>query len=842
MKLPALVLSILLLFLWVLVGSAEGIMGSPLPRLGTFFNPPTGFWTNAATADWTRGQISKVQLEHPLAKGTIFFDRRGVPHIFANTLSEASFLQGYVHAADRLWQMDVSTRATDGTLSAVLGDRTYARDLDQIRKGYRRSAQQEVDTIYQNFPEDAEQISAYSAGINTYINQLAPSDYPVEYKLLGHSPQKWSPYRTMLLLKGMSQALSSRFADAERAATVKTLSPDTYRLLYPDHSAGEEPVIPDASSVAQLPKSRKGQPQPVGRFSSNSEVKPQPLFSAPAAAPQNISAPSKPLLADLHTFPHAFTLMPPDPGNGSNNWAVNARLSNTGYPMLASDPHLTLTLPSIWHEIQIHLPEMNARGVSLPGSPGIMIGYNDHIAYGETNVGQDVTDWFKIEWTDESRTAYVLDGATVAAEIVRDTLFVKGREVEIIETPYTIFGPVPYTEGPYADHAMRYLGHVAVGGQQRKHSSVGTFLQLMRAEGHADYETALRGHVDPAQNFAYADRYDNIAMRPNGFFPVRSSGDGGRPYDGSVSANNWRGFIPFEQRPGQLNPRRGFVSSANQVTTGPAFPYPYTGKFAQYRGRYINRHLEREGVMNQRSMKELQLDSRSLLAEELTPLLLARLNRSQLSDDGKRLLRLVADWDYDYQGNSQATTVFERWKNRVFELTFDELKAEDRDFLLPGKRAWTQLIRKQPQHEIFDIVATTEFRETAATLVQRAFDEILEGLEGGEPEEWAVVRNSRVRHLGAIPGLGSDLITTAGGGTSPRVLRGGHGASWRMVVELGKYPRAWGAIPGGSSGHPGSEAYDNGLEDWTNGRYHELVRWRDWEEAENKSVGRWEFE
>ncbi|NJC26578.1 penicillin acylase family protein [Neolewinella antarctica] len=842
MKIGYLFTSAILLILWVSLGSITNPFGSPLPRLGAFFNPGEGFWSNTENIDRDRRAICSKVLNDPRANGTVFFDDRNVPHVFASNLAEASYLQGYVHAADRLWQMDVSTRATEGRLSEVLGRRTYARDLKQIRTGYRRSAQLELDTIREHFPEDYAIIEAYSAGVNAYVDQLTPKDYAVEYKILGHEPIRWSPYRSILLMKGMSQALSSRYRDAEEATTRDKLPEDLYQLLFPKHQAGESPVVPDGPIAAKKGKA----PRPLPVMSATGGSFAPPTSFAPAAAPTPANPPLTTeglpaSISALEEHPDAFTLLPPDPGNGSNNWAVSANHSNTGYPMLASDPHLALTLPSIWYEIQIHLPEVNARGVSLPGAPGIMIGYNDHVAYGETNVGQDVTDWFKITWVDVDRREYLLDGERIAADYAVDTLVIKGEDAEVIRTPWTVFGPVPEQTGPYADHAMRYLGHEAIGGSLRSHSTIGTFMKLMRAENLGDYENALSGYVDPAQNFVYADRHGEIALRPNGFFPVRPTGDGGLPYPGDRREYNWRGYVPFDQRPMQRNPERGFVASANQITTGTNFPYAYNGSFDEYRGRFINRRLERESVMNQRTMKELQLNSYSLQAEEITPLLLARLNRNQLNEEGTQILRLVADWDYRHEGNSRAATFFQQWKDKVYELTFDELSSDSINYLQPDDRVWTELIRKSPGHVIFDIVATTNFRETAATLVQRSFEELLDDLNGQLPAPWATARDSRVRHLGAIPGLGSGLITTGGGRSSPRVLMGGHGASWRMVVELGKHPRAWGALPGGASGHPASEAYDNGLENWTNGRYHELDRWRDWEEAEVKSAGRWEF-
>lgn len=836
MKYVQLALSALVLTGWLIFGNYPGPAGLPVPALGNFFHPAKGFWNNSRTSLSERKGEQILSLDHPLAKGSIHFDEVGVPHIFAPDMESAAFLQGYISAADRLWQMDISTRATEGRLSEVLGTRTLARDSMQIRRGFRQAARDETDTMRAYFPEDLRVLEAYAEGINSWIDRLRPEDYPIEYKILDHAPLRWSPYRTALLMKGMSQSLSSRYTDAAADKTKADLGEAVFNTFYPNRFPGDSPVVPDDGRY----KKQAG-PQVQSSLSSLAP----PTSIAPAPAPPKTTQKTTADALTRNDYDaisnEPYTLMPAHPDNGSNNWAVAADRSNTRHPILASDPHLALTLPSIWYEIQITIPGVNARGVGLPGAPGIIMGFNDHIAYGETNVGHDVTDWFSIEWTDDARTHYLLDGQRTPVRIMTDTLILKGSAPLIIKTPWTVFGPVPFTDGPYADHAMRYLGHDAPGKSVRPHTTAGTFLALMQAENYDDYAQALKGYIDPAQNFIFAEKNGDIAIRPNGGFPLRAPGQSGRfTTPGNTMANAWRGYLPFADRPTHKNPARGFVSSANQTTTGPNYPYPYTGGFDEYRGRFINRFLSRETTMNQRKMKDLQLSSHSLMAEELAPLLIARVNRQGLTTEGNTLLRLISEWDYCYEGDSRAATLFDMWRIKLYELTFDEMP-RDSGYLRPETWKLTELLRNDARNAIFDIQATTDFKETAATLTQRAFDEMQEELAGELPEPWAERRNTFVRHLGAIPGFGSKKITTGGARYTPRALSSGNGASWRMVVELGPEPRAWGVLPGGASGDPGSKFYDNCLSDWENGRYHELVRWADEEEAERKAVGSWAF-
>ena len=847
MKYAYLLLSALALGGWIYLGSTAGVAGVPVPALGKFFDPTHGFWYNTRPELSLRTEHRNLLLNHPLAKGSIHFDDRGVPHVFAPDLESACFLQGYVHAADRMWQMDISTRATEGRLSEILGERTIARDRDQVRRGFRESARRETAVMRQHFTEDYRMLEAYAAGVNAYRDALSPEEYPVEYKLLDHAPLRWSPYRTVLLMKGMSQSLSGRHTDAATEKTMTDLGAELFAALYPRQFSRAAPIVPNdgqypkVTEFADLPPTSSvpalAPASPPGKQRSGAKE-----ASLPAGEPLSFRRQdAEELRAYAEGKTEPFVLMPPHPNNGSNNWAVDGAHSNTGHPLLASDPHLALSLPSIWYEVQVRFPGVNARGVGLPGSPGIIIGFNDHFAYGETNVGHDVTDWFRIDWTDSTRTAYLLDGEPVAARIVTDTILRKGAEPEIVSVPWTEFGPVPYRDGPYAEHAVRWLGLDVLGPELRPHSMVGTFLGLTGGTSYEDYVTALAGFTDPPQNFVYADKSGNIAIRPNGAFPLRGAADGRVPVAGNTRANNWRGYLPIHLRPEHKNPARGFVASANQVSTNPDFPYKYHGGFDEYRGRLINRSLTRQRVMNQRTMKELQLESRSLLAEELTPILLARINRSALDENGRRFLRLVAEWDYDFTAQSRAATFFDAWRKLVYEYTFDEIP-RDSGYVRPELWRWNELLRQQPRHPIFDLQDTPNFRETAATLTQRAFDELIDEYGDSEPPPYAEYRNTRIKHLGAVPGLGSPLIQTDGHATSPRALTDGHGASWRMVVELGPNPRAWGTLPGGASGRPGSPFYDNLVGEWAAGRYHELIRWPDEATAKERSVGSWHFD
>lgn len=828
--------SALLLGAWLFFGNYAGPLGQRLPALGPFFNPAQGFWQN--TGEGWRSEDLTLDLDHPLAGGEVHFDERGVPHLFAENLEQACFLQGYVTAYDRMWQIDLSARATGGELAELFGEQALQRDREQIQRGFRRSARRAEDTLRQHFPEDYQMLQAYTDGVNAYLESLSPEDYGFEYKLLDYEPARWSVYKSLLIAKGMSSTLSGWHQDVAATKTRELLGEEIFDRLFPERFPGDSPIVP-----AGYPKKQSAIPADSGDSTTTDQAVQLSLVPTdfmrrwlPAFPPD--SERSDHAQRKSYVSPPQPTY---DPDNGSNNWAVGPSHSNTGRPLLANDPHLSLTYPSVWYELQIHFPGCNARGVSIAGLPGLMMGFNDHIAWGETNVGHDVTDWYRIEWADEDRSSYQLDGKYRATELVVDTINVKGGKTEIISTPWTVFGPAADTTGPYADLARRWLAHDEPGRRSREHHSLNTFLALMQAKNYDDYLDALRGYVDPPQNFIMAAKDGTIAIRPNGFFPLRQPGQGRFVQVGDSSKRNWPGVIPFTDRPVHLNPTRGFISSANQVTTGPDYPYYYYGGFNEYRGRYINRVLTREPIMNQRTMKELQLDAYSLLAEELTPLLIARVDRTSLNEEGRRLLRVLSEWDYVYRAESRAPTLFERWRRRLYALSFDELPRQE-NYLRPEVWKWRELLATAPEDEIFDIDSTTNFRETAAILTQRAYDELLEEYGGELPPRWVDYRDARIPHLGRIPGFGSPRIETDGGRDTPRVLDDGFGGSWRMVIELGPEPRGWGALPGGAAGNAGSEFYDNGFAEWAEGRYHELVRYSDAASARQAAIGSWTFQ
>ncbi|RMG87266.1 MAG: penicillin acylase family protein [Bacteroidetes bacterium] len=762
-------------------------MPNAVPPLGKLLNPFTGFWQNAESPySFPEASIDAKELIAPVM---VRYDEKMVPHIFAHNMEDALFVQGYVTAQNRLWQMDFSARFGSGRLSEVLGAKALDIDRLQRRKGMLLAAENTVREWEKN-KADIAFLDAFTAGVNAYIATLRPKDYPLEFKLLDYKPEPWSRLHAALILKNMSQTLCGRENDLEATNTLQLFGRETFDFLFPEYNPKEKPVIP------------AGTPW---------EFDPVPITDNP------------PVEESIGFLPHT-PLEKPDKSLGSNNWAVAGSKTASGNPILCSDPHLRLTLPSVWYEMQIHTPEMNAYGVTLPGLPGIIIGFNENIAWGQTNVAWDVLDWYQIKWTDETKEKYWLDGEEKAVQKVVNVFKVRGQEEPVRDTvKMTVWGPVVYEDANHPSHdlAMRWLAH-----DQSSPEELSVFRDLNTGKNYDDYSDALLKYVAPAQNYAFAAKDGDIALKVDGRFPLKTKEQGRFVQDGSRSANAWHGFIPMTHVPQVKNPPRGFVASANQRSTDQTYPYYYNGGFADYRGRYIVRRLSEMDSITVEDMMALQTDSYSLFAEENLPLLLERLDTADLGFIQKQALKKLRAWDYTFRGDDITPVLFTEWWDAFYHNTWDEMAAvqDSMPVLYPEYWRVTDLLDTLPNAVFFDIQATPKV-ENAGDIVTQSFVQVCDSLElklTDPTYNWAKHKATIVSHLGRIPAFSSDILQIGGYRYAPNAISQFNGPSWRMVVELGDEVKAWGVYPGGQSGNPGSPYYDSMLEKWANGAYYEL--------------------
>lgn len=815
------------LLIWQLA-RPQAVGDKTIPPIGAFLNPFTGFWANAEPA---KGFHSK-DLSLPGLKGKVevVYDDLMVPHVFAENLEDAARVQGYVTAQHRLWQMDITTRKASGRLSEILGERTLRIDRLTRRKGMVFAA--ENDLIgWKKSQKTMDLLQAYTDGVNAWIEQLSPADYPIEFKLLNYKPEPWTQLKSALVTEAMAETLCTWEDDLESTNALAALGSANFNYLFPEWNPKQQPIIPD-----------------TGQWKDLHPLIPPP-FIADSSASLGFSSPEEATERYLSDGPIV----------GSNNWALSGAKTKSGKPILCNDPHLNLTLPSIWFQVQINTPLAKTYGVSLPGVPGVVIGFNENIAWGVTNVSHDVSDWYKIHWTNQDRSKYTIDGEQKNVQFRIEEIGVKGQPAFLDTVRYTVFGPVTYDFEPgnqLFNYALRWVGH-----DVPEHSAFDVFLGLDTGKSYDDYKSALPGFDSPAQNFVFASRSGDIAIQVQGKYPVRGQQQGRYLQDGNTWANAWHNFIPADQVPGMKNPARGYVFSANQNSTPPSYPYYYLGNFEDWRSRRINDRLAAMTGATADSMKTMQLDNYSQRAADALPTMLHLLDRSQLDVEGRKMADELASWNFRYESELTTPTLFESWFDSCYTATWDEITALEKrgkaavhtddlaasknqkiEMLYPDAWRFIEILQTDSASVFFDHPATP-FRETARDIVLESFKQ-MQAYFREHPEKKEAFGASKgfvLKHLALIDAFSRLDIKIGGHRTAPNAISKANGPSWRMIVELGDVVRALGVYPGGQSGNPGSPFYDNMVDTWATGNYYELLFLKSSGDASDRILGKQVF-
>ncbi len=757
----------------------------PIPPLGKLLNPYHGLYLNGEGKSF---EDLNLKLNGLNSDVRIVYDDRKVPHIYADNLDDALFAQGYAIAADRLFQMDFSTKAVEGRLSEILGKRMLDFDKEKRRFGMAFAARNAVEG-WKKHKEEYKLVEKYVEGINAYISSLKPDDYPVEHKLLGIGPDAWTVYRSALFFKSMAEVLCSNEDDVLETNSLKYFGQEQFEFLYPEINEKESPIIPKATTW-------DFEPLTIHESEKNNEL----------------------------SFYEDHRESRPPAGVGSNNWAVDGSRTKSGKPILCNDPHLSLTLPSIWYEVHIHTPKFNAYGVTLPGMPGIMIGFNENIAWGETNVGHDVLDWIKVKWTDATRTKYIVDD--IVKEAILKVEEIKTREGDVIKDTirYTDWGPI-YKEdksGDYKDLAMRWLAH-----DSSDKPDFMTFVNVMQCQNYDEFVEGIKVFDTPAQNFIFASREGDVALHVNGKLPAKEENDGRFIKDGSQSDAGWEQFIPREQNPHVKNPPRGFVSSANQRSADTDYPYYYTGGFEDYRGRSVNNNLSDMESVKVEDMMKLQWNSHNIMASEILPLMLDSLDDG-LKKKNPELIKALSNWDHNYFKDSEAATIFEIWYRHFYRESWDEIFTQWDKVKLKKPESWRfiEIASNYPNHAFFDRLETKDRKENMTDVLNYSFEKMLSELDKIRDKkgslEWGDYRPLNINHHLEIPAFSATGIKTDGHHSAINATNWGFGPSWRMIVSLDDQVEAWGVFPGGQSGNPSSPYYRNSVDKWSKGEYHKL--------------------
>lgn len=654
-------------------------------------------------------------------------DSLGVPHIEAATIEDALFLQGYVTAQDRLWQMDSIRRYAAGELSEVVGPAALELDRDSRRLRMRRVAREQTARLS---PADRALIAAYARGVNCYIEQQR-GNYPVEFTILGYDPRPWSVEDSILAALNMFRDLTTSWKDEiMKASLLQGGDRDKVDFLFPAWSGAE--------------------PRP-----------------------------------------------------GSNAWVIGGARTSTGKPILANDPHLGFTLPSTWYMVHLKAPGLNVRGATLPGLPAVIIGHNDRIAWGVTNLGFDVQDLYR-EQLDPRTGQYAFRGKLEQAIQDKEVIAIKGRPPLAVEQWVTRHGPVMQ-----ADNGQFY----AIQWAAAQIGGFGfPFLEIDRARNWTEFTAALERFPGPGQNFVFADVDGNIGYHAAGKLPVRDKYAGDVPADGPSGEFEWNGYIPFDQLPWFYNPPAGLIVTANQNPFPRDYKYKVNGVFAsQYRALQIRNLLSNRNGWKPGQILAVQKDVYSPFSHFLARQAVAAFDRKKPSGqalaDATSVLR---GWDGQMDKDQAAPLVAEH--------LYLQLRRRIADNASPQKGA---LYSQQMATSVTEQLLTRRPPGWFADYDQLILDSLAAAIEEGAKTQgsnvkgwkWGVYNQLTVAHpvLGQIPLVGKYFnigpIWMSGSTTTVKQTTRRIGPSMRMVVDLSNLEGSFQNVTIGQSGHYFSRHY-----------------------------------
>ncbi|MEK6630531.1 MAG: penicillin acylase family protein [Acidobacteriota bacterium] len=742
-----------------------------------------------------------------------------IPHIRAGSESDALFGLGYVHAQERLWQMEFQRRIAQGRLSEIAGPSALKTDRLLRTIGIARASAQAWPRLS---AEVRAAIESYVAGINAFLSTHRGGSLPVEFAIFRIGPEQWRGEDVLAWQKTMGWQLSMNWLEELlRVRMAARVGDEASNLLMPSYTPNG-PVImpPDSSPGATTPRDTPPVTQPG-------------LATPPVAKPpfRGATGTSSPVLADLTALAEIASSMAPapPPGGGSNNWVIAGTRSITGKPLLANDPHLGGQAPAVWYLAHITGGQLDAIGATTPGAPGVVIGHNQRIAWGITALLGDTQDLYVERVNARDQAEY--DGAWEPMLVLRDIIKVRGQADVPLRIRITRHGPIisDVLDAPQAALALRWTG---LDPSDRTTEAI---VRMNTASNWAEFTGALSFMQVPLLNFVYADVDGNIGYVAPGAIPVRTTGDGTRPMPGWTSQSDWRGYVHESEWPKAYNPGRGYLASANNKAAPDGYPFLLgTSWEAPYRAARIVELIENGGRLAVEDMARMQRDLRSMQARTVLPFLL----RARPIDTASReAMDRLRKWDGTLNAESPEAALYEAWyEATVRGLLEDELgddlfaefwihrnvvaKAID-NLVQNGDTAWCDDVRT-PEPETCETLLGRTLQQAIASMASR------QGSSGVSNWRWDRVNAATFPHqpLDAVP-----LLRWA---FSRSVPRGGDAftitpvmpirdrifvSSYRQIIDLASLDASRFIIPMGQSGHVWSPHYADLLDKWNKVEY-----------------------
>ncbi len=740
----------------------------------------------------------------------IIRDALGVPHIYANSLTDLYFAQGYVHAQDRLWQMELNRRVASGRLSELFGEVTLEADRFLRRIGLRRAAEQDAPLLTD---ETRRLLDAYLRGVNTFIERRQ-GRLPVEMVLLRFKPEPWTVVDSLSWGKMMAWNLAGNWeSEVLRAKFVAKVGPERAARIEPTYPHGNPLIVPPGADYEGL---------------------------------------NTPLLDQYRQMKELVGVL--SQSHGSNNWVVDGTRTASGKPMLANDPHLAPQMPAIWYHWHLNAPGMDVTGAGLPGLPGVIIGRNRRIAWGVTNAGPDTQDLYLERFNPENPHQYEYQGAWEEAKVIREEIRVKGQPEPVVEEVIvTRHGPIiTGQEEGGQPMALRWTSHDPATTSE-------ALMGLNRAGSWDDFTAALRHWDAPAQHFVYADVDGNIGYYMAGRVPVRARGQGLLPVPGWTGAYEWTGTAPFEELPQAYNPPNHQIVTANNRIVGDDYPHFITHEyFGAYRAQRISDLLKEKERLTPADMAGMQGDFFSIPASLIVPHLLKLEPRSETE---RQALALLRSWNYVLDKESAAAAIYEVFLLRMLKVTFGSVVGEElaEDYVGKGLSVLspTNIYAGRSTPLLIDLLNEQDNRwfinsalpkgpknweEAMQHSLRGALDELRSKL-GKEMAGWQwgklhsvtfshplgqVKALSRLFNRGPFP-LSGDTDTVCQMAFAPGKPYAATSwmPSFRLIVDMSNTRNGLFGHPTGQSGHPGSPHYADMIDTWLEVKHYPLLFERD---------------